>query len=31
MSRELVGNPAEVVNKAHLYDRLMATGLPTSA
>ena len=29
--RELVGNPAEVVNKAHLYDRLMATGDPASA
>ena len=29
--RELVGNPAEIVNKAHLYDRMMATGDPTSA
>ena len=29
--RELVGNPAEVVNNAHLYDRMMATGDPTSA
>ena len=29
--RELVGNPAEVVNKAHLYDRLTATGDPVSA
>ena len=26
-----MGNPTEVVNKAHLYDRLMATGDPVSA
>jgi hypothetical protein len=24
--RELVGNPAEIVNKAHLYDWMMASG-----
>ena len=29
--RELVGNPAEVVNKTHLYDRLLTTGDPASA
>ena len=29
--RELVGNPAEVVTKAHLYDKLLATRDPTSA
>ena len=29
--RELVGNLAKVVNKAHLYDRLMVTGDPASA
>ena len=28
---ELVGHPTEIVNKAHLYDRMMATGDPTSA
>jgi hypothetical protein len=29
--REIVGNPTEIVNKAHLYDRMMASGEPTSA
>ena len=29
--RELVGNPAEVVNKTHLYDRLLTTEDPASA
>ena len=29
--RELVGNPAEVVNKTHLYDRMMATRDSVSA
>ena len=29
--RELVGNPAEIVNKAHFYDRMMAAGDPASA
>ena len=29
--RELVGNRVEIVNKAHLYDRMMATGDPASA
>ena len=29
--RELVGNPAEIVNKAHLYDRMMATKDSASA
>ena len=29
--RELVGNPAEAATKAHLYDKLLATGDPTSA
>ena len=29
--REMVGNPAEIVNRAHLYDRMMAFGEPTSA
>jgi broad-specificity NMP kinase len=24
--RELVRNPAEIINKAHLYDRMMASG-----
>ena len=29
--RELVGHPAEIVNKAHLYDRMMESGEPASA
>ena len=29
--RELVGHPGEVVNKAHLYDRMMESGDPSSA
>ena len=29
--RELVGHPGEIVNKAHLYDRMMESGEPTSA
>ena len=29
--REMVGHPAEIVNKAHLYDRMMASGEPASA
>lgn len=29
--RELVGHPGEIVNKAHLYDRLMETANPSSA
>ena len=29
--REMVGNPAEIVNKAHLYDQMMASGEPASA
>jgi hypothetical protein len=29
--RELVGNSAEIINKAHLYDRMMASGEPASA
>ena len=29
--REMVGNPTEIVNKAHLYDRMMAFGVPASA
>ena len=29
--RELVGNPVEAVTKAHLYDKLLATGDPASA
>ena len=29
--REMVGHPAEIVNKAHLYNRMMASGEPTSA
>ena len=29
--RELVGNSAEIINKAHLYDRMMAIGDPASA
>src|ERR1700738_1401211 len=29
--RELVGHPAEIVNKAHLYDRMMESGKPASA
>jgi hypothetical protein len=29
--RELVGNPAEIVNKAYLYDRMMASGESASA
>ena len=29
--RELVGNPAEAVTKAHLYNKLLATGDPASA
>ena len=29
--REMVGNPAEIINKAHLYNRIMASGEPTSA
>ena len=29
--RELVGHPGEVINKAHLYDRMMESGDPTSA
>jgi hypothetical protein len=29
--RELVGHSAEIVNKAHLYDRMMASGEPASA
>jgi hypothetical protein len=28
---ELVGNPAEIINKAHLYDQMMASGERTSA
>ena len=31
MIRELVGQPAEVVNKVHLYDRMMEYGDPSSA
>ena len=29
--RELVGYPGEIVNKAHLYDKLMETAEPSSA
>ena len=29
--RELVGHPAEIVNKAHLYHRMMESGEPASA
>ena len=29
--REMVGNPAEIVNKVQLYDRMMASGEPASA
>ena len=29
--RGLVGHPAEIVNKAHLYDQMMAIGDPASA
>ena len=29
--RELVGHPGEVVNKAHLYDRMMDSADPSSA
>ena len=29
--RELVGHPGEVINKAHLYDRMMESADPTSA
>jgi hypothetical protein len=29
--QELVENPAEIVKKAHLYDRMMASGEPASA
>ena len=29
--RELVGHPAEIVNKAHLYDRMMESAEPASA
>ena len=29
--REMVGNSAEIVNKAQLYDRMMASGEPASA
>ena len=29
--RELVGYPKEIVNKAHLYDKLMETTEPSSA
>ena len=28
---EMVGHPAEIVNKAHMYDRMMASGEPASA
>jgi uncharacterized protein YPO0396 len=29
--RDLVGNSSEIVNKAHMYDKLMKTGEPSSA
>ena len=29
--QELVKHPAEIVNKAHLYDRMMESGEPASA
>ena len=29
--REMVGHPAEIVNKAHMYDRMMASGELASA
>ena len=28
--QEMVGNPAEIVNKVHLYDRMVASGEPDS-
>lgn len=29
--RELVGHPGEIVNKAHLYDKLIETAEPSLA